>query len=170
MTEILSTASIGAGDVAVRLLLAMALGATIGLDRELRAKPLGLRSFILVSVGAALFSLVNAELIAELDGREGLAVDPGRVIQGIVQGIGFLGAGAVIQARGDIVVGGTTGATIWAVGGVGIACGFGFYLHAVLATAIVLFVLTVLGFVERWFGKDDASDGGGRGGDGGGRR
>lgn len=155
--EFLSTTSIGAGDAALRLLVATVLGFIIGLDRELRNKPLGMRTFMLVSIGAALFSLISVDLVATFARAQQTEMDPGRVIQGVVIGIGFLGGGAIIQTRGDII-GGTTGATIWAVGGIGMACGFGLYLHAVLATAATIFVLTVLAVIERWFGKNRSPD------------
>ena len=75
-------------------------------------------------------------------------VDPARVVEGIVGGIGLLGTGAIIQSRGQ-VVGATTGATIWVVGAIGLACGFGLYMHATLVAAISFFVLAVLGLVTR---------------------
>ncbi|HET6518877.1 MAG TPA: MgtC/SapB family protein [Geminicoccaceae bacterium] len=157
LQELTSTTAVGAEAVGLRLLLAAVLGFAIGLDRELKRRPLGLRSFMLVSIGAALFSLAAEELVYMFD-RE--MIDPTRVVQGIIGGIGFLGAGAIIQARGNVIIGGTTGATIWMVGGIGMACGFGLYLHAVLATAVVLFVLTGLGLAERWFGKGGEEDDG----------
>jgi putative Mg2+ transporter-C (MgtC) family protein len=153
--EFTSTTAVGAEAVGLRLLLAAVLGFAIGLDRELKRRPLGLRSFMLVSIGAALFSLAAQEIVYMFD-RE--MIDPTRVVQGIIGGIGFLGAGAIIQARGSVIIGGTTGATIWMVGGIGMACGFGLYLHAVLATAVALFVLTGLGLAEQWFGKGGEED------------
>ena len=152
--ELFFSTSVGLGEVATRLLLATALGGVVGLDRELRRKPLGLRSFMLVALGAALFCLVVEELVAEFGPRENTEIDPARIVQGVVIGIGFLGGGAIIQSRGDIV-GGTTGATVWAVGGIGMACGFGLYLHAVLGTGLVMFILTGIGMVQGWFGKGD---------------
>jgi putative Mg2+ transporter-C (MgtC) family protein len=75
------------------------------------------------------------------------------VIEGIVGGIGFLGTGAIIQSRGSIV-GATTGATIWVVGAIGLACGFGLYLHAALVSAITFVVLAILGRIEDWAQRD----------------
>lgn len=77
-------------------------------------------------------------------------VDPSRVVQGIVEGIGFLGTGAIIHSRGE-VRGVTTGATVWVVGAIGLACGFGMYLHAAVLALAALAVLTVLGLIERRF-------------------
>ena len=102
--------------------------------------------FMLGALGAATFSVVVLELFNTIAEEEHLAMDPARVIEGIVGGIGFLGAGAIIQARGS-VVGATTGASIWVVGGIGMACGFGFYLHAMMAAGIAVAVLTGLGWI-----------------------
>jgi putative Mg2+ transporter-C (MgtC) family protein len=149
----LSFSYVGLEQVVLRLLAAVVLAFVIGLDRELRNKPVGLRTFMLVSLGAAAFSLVIMELTQTIRPEGHIAMDPSRVAEGIIGGIGFLGAGAIIQgARG--VVGATTGASIWVVGGVGMACGFGFYVHAAVTTAIAAVVLTILGMVEaRLFGR-----------------
>jgi putative Mg2+ transporter-C (MgtC) family protein len=146
-------------EILTRLLLACVLAALIGLDRELRSKPVGLRTMMLVSLGAAAFSVVVVEMVQIMDevGRDqaSLAMDPSRVVEGIVGGIGFLGAGAIIQGR-DRVLGVTTGASIWVVGAIGMACGFGFYVHAAVVTGIAILVLTVLGAIERRvFGSKD---------------
>jgi putative Mg2+ transporter-C (MgtC) family protein len=149
------------GEILTRLLLACALAALIGLDRELRSKPVGLRTMMLVSLGAAAFSIVVLEMVQTMDevgtGQARLAMDPSRVVEGIVGGIGFLGAGAIIQGR-DRVLGVTTGASIWVVGAIGMACGFGFYVHAAIVTGIAILVLTVLGALEHWMlgPKDEA--------------
>jgi putative Mg2+ transporter-C (MgtC) family protein len=143
----LSFSYVGLEQVVLRLVAAVVLAFVIGLDRELRNKPVGLRTFMLVSLGAAAFSMVIMELTQTIEPDGHLAIDPSRVAEGIIGGIGFLGAGAIIQgARG--VVGATTGASIWVVGGIGMACGFGFYAHAAVTTAIAAVVLTILGMVE----------------------
>ncbi|MFN3232260.1 MAG: MgtC/SapB family protein [Alphaproteobacteria bacterium] len=136
-------------EIVLRYIVAAALGFIAGLDRELKNKPIGARGFMLVSLGAAVFATVTMELAVVYDGMIGVAkVDPSRVIQGVVGGIGFLGAGAIIQSGGD-VRGTGTGAGIWCVGGIGIACGFGFYWHAAVATFIAVIILTVVGFIHR---------------------
>ena len=149
----LSFSYVGLDEIVLRLMAAVALAFVIGLDRELRNKPVGLRTFMLVSLGAAAFSLVIMELTESIGPEGHIAMDPSRVAEGIIGGIGFLGAGAIIQgARG--VVGATTGASIWVVGGIGMACGFGFYVHAAITTAIAAVVLTLLGLLEkRLFGR-----------------
>ncbi len=142
-------------DGGMRLLAAAMLAAILGLDREIKDKPLGLRTNMLVSIGACSFGLIVMDLAELFASRDDLGkIDPARVIEGIVGGIGFLGTGAIIQSRGE-VVGATTGATIWVVGAIGLACGFGLYMHAALVAVIAFLVLTVLGMITRGLGKDD---------------
>lgn len=136
-----------------RLLAAALLGALLGIDREVKDKPLGLRTNMLVAIGACSFGIIAFDLADLFRQQQDLGhVDPARVIEGIIGGIGFLGTGAIIQSRGS-VVGATTGATIWVVGAIGLACGFGLYLHAVLVAVVAFFVLSVLGFVTRRMGS-----------------
>jgi putative Mg2+ transporter-C (MgtC) family protein len=134
-------------EAALRLVLAIVLSAGVGLDREIKQKPLGLRTNMKVALGAASFSLMALQLVHELaGGPSSTQVDPIRVMEAIVGAIGFLGAAAIIQERFELF-GATTGASIWVVGGIGMACGFGFYGLAVVVTVAGLFVLTVLGFI-----------------------
>ncbi len=125
-----------------RLLAATAAGAIIGLERELADKPAGFRTNIMICLGAALFTLVSAEMAGDSD-----RVDPTRIAAQIVTGVGFLGAGAIIQHRGN-VVGLTTAATIWAVASVGMAFGAGEYELGALGTLLTTGVLFGLGAVE----------------------
>jgi putative Mg2+ transporter-C (MgtC) family protein len=134
-------------EASLRLALAILLSATIGIDRELKHKPLGLRTNMLVALGAASFSLMALQLVHDLaDGPSTIRIDPSRVMEAIVGAIGFLGAAAIVQGRFELF-GATTGASIWAVGAIGMACGFGFYALALVITVAGLFVLTVLGFI-----------------------
>jgi putative Mg2+ transporter-C (MgtC) family protein len=129
-----------------RLGLAALLGFVIGLDRELKQRTLGLRTTMLVAIGSSLFGIIALEIFDLVEAMGDQArIDPTRVVEGVIGGIGFLGAGAIIQGRGSIT-GGTTAATIWTVGGVGLACGFGLYALAVLACFVVFVVVTILGF------------------------
>jgi putative Mg2+ transporter-C (MgtC) family protein len=118
----------------LRLALAGVLGGLIGLERELRERGAGLRTHLLVSVGAALFTIAGAY------GFGGVRVDPTRVAAQIVTGVGFLGAGAIIR-QGFSVRGLTTAATLWVVAAVGLAAGAGYYSGAVITTALVLLAL-----------------------------
>jgi putative Mg2+ transporter-C (MgtC) family protein len=121
-------------EMVLRLLLATALGAIIGYQRERAGKVAGLRTIVLICVGAALFTLTSMYAF-------GAEADPSRVAAGIVAGVGFLGAGAIIRRGEGVVAGLTTAATIWAAAGIGIAAGVGFYLIAAVATVIILIIL-----------------------------
>jgi putative Mg2+ transporter-C (MgtC) family protein len=127
-------------DLTVRLLLAAGLGAAIGIERELRRKPAGLRTNILIAVGSALFTTVSIA-------QGGAGGTPDRIAASIVTGVGFLGAGAILHS-GRSVHGMTTAATIWVNAAVGMAAGTGAYAMASAATAITLIVLAVLGPFE----------------------
>jgi putative Mg2+ transporter-C (MgtC) family protein len=127
--------------VPLKLLLAAVLGGCIGIEREMRDKPAGLRTNILICVGSTLFVLVSTHLAERTGG------DQTRIAAQIISGIGFLGAGAVLHSHG-FVRGLTTAATIWVVAGVGMALGAGFYAMAAFATLISIVTLTLLGFVQ----------------------
>lgn len=122
-------------------MLAAILGGIIGIEREIRDKPAGLRTNILICVGSTLFMSISTK-VAEL-----LGGDPTRIAAQIISGIGFLGAGAVLHSHG-FVLGLTTAATIWVVAGVGMALGSGMYLVAVFATTMSLVTLYFLSFIE----------------------
>ena len=137
-------------EILVRLLVAAALGVAIGIERELRERDAGFRTHLLVSVGAALFTLISAYAWTdfEFSRANGVTFDPTRIAAQIVTGIGFLGAGAIIR-HGLSVRGLTTAATLWIVAAIGMACGAGFYWAAVIGTAIALVSLGPLRFVSR---------------------
>jgi putative Mg2+ transporter-C (MgtC) family protein len=124
-------------DISLRLLLAAALGAIIGYQRERANKPAGLRTHILISVGSALFTIVS------IFGFSGV-VDPSRVAAGVVTGIGFIGAGVIFRGmRGDHVMGLTTAASVWITAAIGLAAGVGMYLIATIVAAIAVLVLMI---------------------------
>lgn len=124
------------GELFLKLLVAAVLGGLIGLERETHGRPAGLRTNILVCVGATLVMAV-----ARTTGSG--VVDPGRAMAGVVTGIGFLGAGAIIK-MGNIVRGLTTAACIWLVASLGIAVGQGLFVLAAITTGMALFVLVVV--------------------------
>ena len=140
------------GELIRRLLTAALLGAVLGCEREMRQKSAGLRTNILISVGAALFTLMSQEMAAISGG------DPARIAAQIVTGIGFLGAGAIMRT-GSGVQGLTTAATVWVNAAVGVAAGGGSYHLAFIATAITIAALLVLqpleGMISRRFGRPD---------------
>jgi putative Mg2+ transporter-C (MgtC) family protein len=145
--EVQSPAFIAA--VLLRISLATVLGGVVGWEREASHKAAGLRTHMLIAIGAAAFTLAALDMHAH--GREtGGVGDPTRILQGIVQGVGFLGAGQVIQSRGS-VQGVTTAVGIWVVGAVGVACGAGFYVLATMVTAFTFVVLHGVSFIEQRF-------------------
>jgi putative Mg2+ transporter-C (MgtC) family protein len=135
-------------EVVLRIGLAAALGGAIGLERELREREAGLRTHLLVSVGAALFTMVSAYAWTDwrFSNEEGLVFDPTRIAAQVVTGIGFLGAGAIIR-QGLSVKGLTTAATLWVVAAIGMAAGVGYYWAALVTTALVLVSLWPLRIV-----------------------
>ena len=122
--------------MSLRILLAAVLGGIIGYERRRADKPVGLRTLVLISTGAALFTV--ASVYAFGDG------DPARVAAGVVAGIGFLGAGAILRRQGGGVEGLTTASAIWVVAAIGLAAGVGLYLIATVTTVIVMLVLLLL--------------------------
>jgi putative Mg2+ transporter-C (MgtC) family protein len=129
--------------IMVRILVAGLLGGILGYERERKARSAGIRTHMLVAVGAAIFMIGPTQA--------GMSVgDLSRVIQGVIQGVGFLGAGAIIiGTAAQRVQGLTTAASIWAAAGIGVAAGLGIEATAVLATVIVLFILAVVPLLVR---------------------
>ena len=139
-----------------RLLLAVVFGGIVGLERERRHRPAGFRTHILVCIGAAIVSMVQDQLridILSLADAKGsytafIKTDLGRLGAQVISGIGFLGAGCIIKEKGEIVLGMTTAAGIWATGCVGLGIGWGFYNIAISAIVIMFIVMVVLRRVE----------------------
>jgi putative Mg2+ transporter-C (MgtC) family protein len=133
-------------DLLGKLGLAVLLGGAVGLERELSGKPAGLRTNILICLGSTLLMDLSISIgIGDNGARIG---DPGRIAAQVVTGIGFLGAGTIMQARGS-VVGLTTAATIWVVAAIGLLVGAGRFVEAAGATVLVVMVLAGLGQLER---------------------
>jgi len=125
-----------------RLLTACFLGGAIGLQREINRKAAGVRTNLLICMGAAFFTLLSAVLAGDAN------PDKGRVASNIVQGIGFLGAGLILHNRSR-VSGLTSAASVWVVASIGMACGAGLYAAAVLAAVVVILALQLVGLLER---------------------
>jgi len=128
-------------ELMLQLGLASVLGGAIGLERELGGKPAGLRTNILICLGSVLYTHLSIAMV-------GGGSDPTRVAGQIVTGVGFIGAGTILHARGA-VVGLTSAATIWVVAAIGVALGSGFYLEGIVTTIVVLAVLAGLGRAEK---------------------
>jgi putative Mg2+ transporter-C (MgtC) family protein len=132
-------------DFLPKAFLAVACGGLIGVEREIRQKPAGFRTNILICVGSALLMWISIHVGTDLAGGRG---DPGRIAAQVVTGIGFLGAGSILHSRGHIT-GLTSAAMIWVVSAIGMAVGAGFIAVAVFSTVLILLVQVVLGVVER---------------------
>ncbi len=132
-------------EVILKLLLATALGGLIGLERESSRKPAGLRTNILICLGSTMVMILSGLL---LEGKETSMGDLTRIAAGVITGIGFIGAGTIIQSKG-MVIGLTTAAGIWAVSVLGLVIGSGYYLFAVIFTVIVILNLFILGKIEK---------------------
>lgn len=127
-------------EILIRLTVAAALGAVIGIERDIRRRPAGIRTSLFVCLATALFTILSAE-IAHRFGDSGTT----RIASNIVQGIGFLGAGAILREAGG-VVGMTTAATVFVEAAIGMAAGGGLYAVAAYSTGLVLFGLIVIGW------------------------
>ncbi|MFW6346779.1 MAG: MgtC/SapB family protein [Halomonas sp.] len=136
-------------DILARLGVATGLALAVGLERELRGKPAGLRSHMLVALGAAAFIIVGMEIMHTTSLDDSSArIDPTRIVEGVIGGIGFLGAGSIIRS-GASVQGITTGASIWLAGAIGIAAGVRHFSLAIMVTVLALVIVIVLGHFER---------------------
>jgi putative Mg2+ transporter-C (MgtC) family protein len=136
----------------VRLTIAAVFGALVGFDRELHNKPAGLRTHTLVSLAAALFTLITFELYYELTQRgDSESADPIRIIEAVTSGVAFLAAGAIIRGGSGNVQGLTTGANMWLAGAIGVACGAGFYTLAILGVLFSVVIITLLHGLEKRF-------------------
>ncbi len=136
-------------ELIVRLSLAAVVGAILGWERETQKKPAGLRTHLLVSLGSAAFMIAGYELHIELTGRDQAAgSDLLKVLAGIAGGVGFLGAGSIIQNRRN-VSGLTTAATTWLAAAIGIACGLGYYRLTAITLVLALVALLVLGIAQQ---------------------
>jgi putative Mg2+ transporter-C (MgtC) family protein len=149
----------GNEEIGLRLGAALILGSVLGLNRELHGKAAGLRTHALVTLGAAL-----ATMVALRSPSDSMAVDPnaiGRIVQGILTGIGFFGAGVILRDQSGHVTGLTTAATIWICAVFGIVCGLGYWLILAVAFGLTLIALllgrSVERLAERWFKHDRGS-------------
>jgi putative Mg2+ transporter-C (MgtC) family protein len=131
-------------DIMLKLILAIALGGIIGLEREASQKPAGLRTHILISVSAAMMMILSQLVLA---GKEPAGGDMLRVAAAVITGMGFIGAGTIIQSQG-MVHGLTTASTLWTVAGLGLVVGSGYYLVAILFAVLVIATLVLFRRVE----------------------
>src|SRR5437763_4577235 len=133
----------------LRLILAAFLGGIIGLERELKHKPAGLRTNMFICFGSAMFTILSSELAGQFGG------DHTRIAAQIIAGIGFIGAGSILHSRGS-VTGLTTAATLFVVASIGMAVGGGLYVPAIFATMVIFLSLELLGYLETRLGLKTA--------------
>lgn len=150
---------VGPGQIFLRLIVATLIGTVLGLNREIHGKPAGMRTHALVALGASLITLISLELVTTGKQVDSAAVL--RTIQGVMAGIGFLGGGVILRDDSHQSVHGlTTAASVWVVASLGIACGAGQWLTALMALALTLTVLIFLGRIEKrcigWFTRGQA--------------
>ncbi len=131
-------------EIALKLLLAIALGGLVGLERESSQKPAGFRTHILICMGSTMMMIFSGLV---LEGQESQGGDVVRIAAGVITGIGFMGAGTIIISRG-MIIGLTTAATLWAVAGLGLVIGGGYYLTAFIFTCALLLALIGFGYFE----------------------
>lgn len=138
----------------LRCLLAVALGALVGLDREFKNKPLGARAYMLICIGSAVLCMMSQNMAAKTP-QDMAMFDLSKIIASIVGGIGFLGAGAIMTTTEDGKLRGVgSGAAIWVVGIIGIAVGFGLLFEAITLAVISFLILIFVGFARGETGRD----------------
>lgn len=134
------------GDIVIRLFAVVVIGAVIGIDREIKSRPAGMRTHVLVGVGAAIIAIIEQQTIGfalDLDASGVISVSAGRITSTVVSGVGFLGAGTIVLSDRKIS-GLTTAASLWCMACIGLAAGYGFAEIAAIAGVIVLVVLKLL--------------------------
>lgn len=144
---------INEGVMLIRLVLSILLGGLIGLEREAHGRPAGLRTHIMVSLGSCLIMLTSMFIFDIY--RTVATVDPSRIASGVITGIGFLGAGAILK-EGEWIKGLTTASSLWVVSAIGLAAGCGFYKASIFTTALALIVLVLMRPLERLLNKSTA--------------
>jgi putative Mg2+ transporter-C (MgtC) family protein len=135
-------------DVVLRFSVAVGCAAILGWERESHDKPAGLRTHMMVALGSAAFTMAALILTGSMADNANVRSDPLRLVDGIIGGIGFLGAGTIIQSRGS-VHGVTTAAGIWVMGAIGVASGCGYFMLAGITTGYAFVILGVLGRLQR---------------------
>ena len=158
--EILDLQSISISEATIRIVLAMAFGFVLGIDRDRKNKPIDFRAFMIVAVTTCIVAILGQEIyLLYEDASQVAGIDLAKIISGVLTGIGFLGAGAIIHRGDNEIVGTATGASIWASGGIGLALGFGSYALAFLAFVAIAIILIIGGFcMKKVSGRKDKED------------
>lgn len=139
-------------DFLVKLGIAMFLGLLIGVDRQLKHKPLGVKTSMVISVASCLITIVSIESVHRFSLPGHTNMDPMRLAAQIVSGVGFLGAGVILRRSNDVISGLTTASMVWAASALGIAVGSGFYFEAVSATILIILAINLFPLILKWAG------------------
>lgn len=146
---------VGAHEVILRVSMALVFGMILGLERDQKNKPIDFRAYMIVGVTSCILAIMAQELFADYNSNNGdefMTLDLAKIISGVMTGIGFLGAGAIIKRSDDQVVGTATGASIWAASGIGLTLGFGYYFLGIIAFVAIAFTLIIGGILMEKFG------------------
>ncbi|MCK3658116.1 hypothetical protein A4G18_05165 [Pasteurellaceae bacterium Pebbles2] len=137
--------------ILVKLSVAMCLGGVIGLERELKRKPVGVKTCVIIAITTCILTIVSIQSAEYYAGAsENIRTDPMRLAAQVISGIGFLGAGVILRKSNDAISGLTTAAIIWAAAGIGIASGAGFFFDAIIATVMIFFAIRLSPIVQRY--------------------
>lgn len=128
----------------IKLIASLISGFLIGVDRQIKHKPLGLKTSMVICIASCLMTIVSIEAVAKFASENTPNMDPMRLAAQIVSGVGFLGAGVILRRSNDVISGLTTAAMIWAASGLGIAIGAGFFIEATLAVILILIAINVI--------------------------
>jgi putative Mg2+ transporter-C (MgtC) family protein len=138
-------------EIALRLALASLFGAVVGFEREIRDRPAGLRTHMLISLAAAMFTIIAFEIFHAVRSESPVAnIDPLRLVEAVTAGVAFLAAGTIIRGGGK-VKGLTTGASMWLAGALGMACGLGYYTIALIGGVLTILILAIVLYLEDRF-------------------
>ncbi|EIJ69147.1 MgtC/SapB family protein [Pasteurella bettyae] len=136
--------------ILIKISVAMCLGAFIGLERELKHKPVGVKTCVIISITTCILTIVSIQSAEYYAGvSDNIRTDPMRLAAQVISGIGFLGAGVILRKNNDAISGLTTAAIIWAAAGIGIATGAGFFFDAVIATLMILVAIRLSPYVMK---------------------
>ncbi|WP_026672437.1 MgtC/SapB family protein [Alkalihalobacterium bogoriense] len=139
-------------ELLLKLCIALVFGMLIGIDRQLKHKPLGLKTAMVICVASCLVTIVSIESFYKFATPTYHAMDPMRLAAQIVSGVGFLGAGVILRRQNDVISGLTSAAMIWAASGLGIAVGAGFYIEALIAVLLLMLAVNILPSFIKWVG------------------
>lgn len=139
-------------EMVFKLCIALLFGLFIGIDRQLKQKPLGIKTCMVICISSCLVTIVSIEAFQKFAGPDHPNMDPMRLAAQIVSGIGFLGAGAILRRSNEGISGLTSAAMIWAASGIGIAIGTGFYIEAALAVILLILAVNFVPYLIKWIG------------------